>query len=179
MGRGDVGFLTPDTPPVTTVCRQFTVPDDTQWLGLLMGAVLALTDESNWKQSGTLTPAQAADAFLQIFLDASPDDACSLDSDPPYWDGDDGENAENKNPVATGLPWYEDAAFTIIEAFTATLLSPPAAYAYVTTVKKFRLAYLKRDFGAIFEVQVDGDTVATIDTYSPTEQLGYLDVVIP
>ena len=99
--------------------------------------------------------------------------------EPPYWDGTNGENADNEHPTDTGSPWYEDLAWEFVEGFVAILVGPPAAHIYITVTKKLRIAYLKRDFGGIFNVEIDGSAVASVDTYSATEEIAYVDVVIP
>jgi hypothetical protein len=174
------GFPTPDTlGSGDFACRTFRIPSDKVFLGNVTGALLALTDADNWQDYGVVSRDDAA-AAAAVMLDSGwGADICLLGESPPYWDGANGENAEDKNPVDTGYPWYEDLSWTFIEAFLSTLVTPSAAFAYITVVKKFRLAYLKRDFGAIFDVQIDGNTVATIDTYSPVEEVGFVDVVIP
>jgi len=96
---------------------------------------------------------------------------------PPYWDTP--ADADADPDVDTGFPWYEDLSFEIIEGFLATLVSAPAAHSYITAVKKLRLVYLRGSSGGNFNVEVDGDHVATIDTYAATDEIAYTDVIIP
>jgi len=66
--RGQIlKYLTPNTPPETRLARVFCVPNDTLWLGLLMGAVYPLTQPESWEQHGSLTPEESAAAFQLIF----------------------------------------------------------------------------------------------------------------
>lgn len=174
------GFPTPDDlGGGDFACRTFRIPSEKIFLGNVTGALLTLTDADNWQDYGAVTREDAAAAAALMLDSGWASDVCLIEESPPYWDGENGENAEDKNPADTGFPWYEDLSFTFIEAFLSTLVTPTAAFAYITVVKKFRLAYLKRDFGAVFDLQIDGATVATVDTYSAVEEIGYVDVVIP
>jgi len=174
------GFPTPDTlGGGDFACRTFRIPSDKIFLGNVTGALLALTDADNWQDYGAVSRGDAA-AAAAVMLDSGwLSDVCSLESSPPYWDGVTGENADNEHPTDTGFPWYEDLAFEFVEGFVATLVSPPAAHIYITVAKTLRLTYLKRDFGGVFNVEIDGTDVATIDTYSATEGIGFVDVPIP
>lgn len=73
-----VGFLTPDNPEGSgETCRSFFVPNRSDWLALLMGAMQALTEEGNWQQFGTYTPEQTAAKFQQIWLQALTSEGCA------------------------------------------------------------------------------------------------------
>lgn len=67
---GQRGFPTPNSTPSTTRRRIFVVPEDAEWLGLVMGAVEVLREEWRWYEWGALTPAEAAAAFNTIIIDA-------------------------------------------------------------------------------------------------------------
>jgi hypothetical protein len=147
--------------------------------------LLALTGQAHWQtrwfKEGELSDAEklliedwASTAEHQLL-----NGAAAPDPPPPYWDETKPEEAGNENPTETGFPWYEDLSFTFIEGFLATLVSPPAAYAYITVIKKLRLFFIYGQHGALFDIQVDGTTVQTVDTYAPTEAVGVVDVVIP
>jgi len=41
-------FPTPDSLPETSACRTFRVPDNDEWLGVLMGAVNVLSQSWRW-----------------------------------------------------------------------------------------------------------------------------------
>lgn len=64
-------YLTPDTKPVSTITVSFTIPDDGDWLAVLIGAVLVLTYESNWERFGSLTVAQVVSAWDDILVGAT------------------------------------------------------------------------------------------------------------
>jgi len=66
------GFLTPNVPPEERLCRSFSIPNDTVWLGTFIGALEALTSEAAWEKYGTLTPEEAAEAYREIIADALP-----------------------------------------------------------------------------------------------------------
>jgi len=67
---GQRGFPTPNSTPDSSVRRIFVVPKSAEWLGLIMGAAEVLREEWRWYQWGELTPAEAADAFNTIIIDA-------------------------------------------------------------------------------------------------------------
>ena len=75
-------WLTPDTPiPVSSLCRRIRIPDGVDWLAIVSGALLSLTNEYNWEQFGTLTPAQVASVFSSVYQDFSTQgDFCMIGS---------------------------------------------------------------------------------------------------
>jgi len=182
-GQGLKGLPTPDTTPDILACRVFRVPANDDWLGLLDGAMYQLEKPQNYYLWGSLTPDETADTWheiiMQSYLDSMTGNCATTDDEPPYWDGTSGENADNEHPADTGFPWYEDLAWEFIEGFVATLVGVPAAHSYVSVTKKLRLVYLKRSDGGTFNVEIDGDAVAQVDTYSASESIGYVDVVVP
>lgn len=54
-------WLTPDEIPEGTACRPLFIPDSTDWLAIVSGAIDTLTKNYNWEQFGTLTPEQCAE----------------------------------------------------------------------------------------------------------------------
>ena len=56
-------WLTPDSIADSTRCYRLSIPDDEESLAIVTGALLLLADESNWEKVGTMTPAEAAEAF--------------------------------------------------------------------------------------------------------------------
>lgn len=174
-------FLTPPDLPSETQCRSIAIPSSQEWLGIFNNALLQLANRWNYEQvhDTDLTPDEVAATCYGIYEDYLAAGGCALDAPPPYWDEGSPEEAGNEDPTETGFPWYEDLSFTFLEGFLATLISPPAAYAYITTVKKLRLFFIYGQHGALFDIQIDGTTVQTVDTYAPTESLGVVDVIVP
>lgn len=62
-----MGYLTPDTIPGNTVCRVLFIPDDSQLIANVLGAIEALTFASNWTKQGAITPDEAAEAMVPMF----------------------------------------------------------------------------------------------------------------
>jgi len=77
------GYLTPNSGATETQCRSVVVPIDDQllFLAAVSGALLELTYEWNWEQYGDMTPAEAAETMLQLYVnyaDTSCSDLCAL-----------------------------------------------------------------------------------------------------
>jgi len=62
-----MGYLTPDEAPDTSVCRALFIPNNEQFLAIVRGALQELTFDYNWDKFGTLTPSEAASAFMPMF----------------------------------------------------------------------------------------------------------------
>jgi microcystin-dependent protein len=62
-------WLTPDLPTTPTTCRRVVFPAGIDWLAIMSGALLTLTQAYNFEQFGTATPEQSADAFKAMFDD--------------------------------------------------------------------------------------------------------------
>lgn len=64
-------YLTPASLPDTTTCRQLVIPDDTEFIGIVTGALLNLTRPYMFELSGpsSLTPQETADAFKAMFFE--------------------------------------------------------------------------------------------------------------
>lgn len=63
-------WLTPDGPiPTAKICRLVRIPDDIFFIGDVNGALLALTQQYNWEEEGTLTPEECADAMFDMWND--------------------------------------------------------------------------------------------------------------
>jgi hypothetical protein len=45
------------------------IPNDIGWLEVVNGALVSLINERNWEQLDGITPAEAAEAALKMFLD--------------------------------------------------------------------------------------------------------------
>lgn len=62
-------YLTPDSPPVDTVCRVLNIPNDPMYLAIVNGALSGLIYAFNFEQFGTATPEEAAETFAKMFDD--------------------------------------------------------------------------------------------------------------
>lgn len=172
------GFPTPSDIPEELDCYNLPVPASSEWAGLVSGAIAALTDERNWYQTvGGILPADAA-AAARGLLEAQTDCPVQQDSEAPFWDSANGDNASDDEPVIS-QPWYDTLGDWIITAFVAVAFTPGAAVTYITTVPKLRFYFRTRNYGAILQVLADGVPVANIDTYSAADGLVSLDVVNP
>lgn len=71
-------WLTPDSLPDAgdTVCRPLFIPNTPEWLAVVTGALLDLTEAYNWEAFGSVTPQAAADrmwAMLKTSFDGCPE----------------------------------------------------------------------------------------------------------
>jgi len=62
-----LAWLTPDVPPADTLCRVLVIPNQTDWLAIVAGALEPLTHDVNFEQFGTATPEQTADIYRDMF----------------------------------------------------------------------------------------------------------------
>lgn len=191
---GQRGFPTPNAAIETSACRTFRVPADDDWLGLLMGAVELLTNEWAYYQWGTLTPEESAAAWQGIFNQAYADSitpgACDI-VPAPYWDESSGDDADDDAPAddqtwfgellqpPTGLEWHQQVGYWAITAFVAIAATPAAAISFTVLAKKMVLAFQKHDAGGVARVFVDATEVGSMDTYSASDAVGEMTVVIP
>lgn len=184
--EGQVGFPTPTDHPEDTACRIFIVPDNAEWLGLLMGAVQLLLNPHNWYNWGDLSIDDTVDAWAQI-VDAAYARSllgqCSIDVPAPYWDD---EADADDQADAEVQPWYgvlvgeatfqEQVEDWIFAGFIAYAGGINAAVAFLTIAPKFRLAWRTHDLGSIVKVFVDSVQVATVDTESDDPGIITLDI---
>jgi hypothetical protein len=63
-------YLTPDSVPVGRFCRVIVIPDDPTWVGLVDGILSALSNPLAWRKYGTLTPEEAADAWMAMLTES-------------------------------------------------------------------------------------------------------------
>jgi hypothetical protein len=61
-----MGWLTPDTIPSTTVCRQLLIPDNTLIVAAVNGALCRLAEAERWEQYGAVTPEEMAAAMIDV-----------------------------------------------------------------------------------------------------------------
>jgi len=64
-------WLTPDTPASGFICRRLLIPNSVEFLAIVKGALLPLIYASSFEEFGTLTPAQTAAYFQDMFADFS------------------------------------------------------------------------------------------------------------
>lgn len=76
-------YLTPPTLPAVYACRRLLIPDDTEFIGAVNGALLELAEVSNWEQFGAVTPEEAAAAAQQMIFRMW-DIPCMLGATFPY-----------------------------------------------------------------------------------------------
>jgi len=77
-------WLTPDSIPTNRVCRMLSIPASSEWLALVSGALLELTKEWNWEQSGSITAEQAAEEAASFFMDYYEERPCMIGAIIPY-----------------------------------------------------------------------------------------------
>lgn len=98
----------------------------------------------------------------------------------PFWEDDDGDDAEIQLPPDE-QPWYEELSHWIVAGFLAVTFTPAAAVFYISTIKPARIAFRGRRYGAVVEILLDGILHDTVDTYSETDSvIEYaLDIPVP
>jgi len=104
------GYPAPFSIPDETACRTFYIPasdDNGEWLALVMGLMMTLTDPDAWVQfEGSIEREDAAARWQQMIDDAyaNAELACPVTTvEAPYWDtpADSDDNAE-----IVDQPWY-------------------------------------------------------------------------
>jgi len=164
------GYLTPDDIPEERICRSFSIPRATAWLGVFMGALAPLLDAKSWRQFGALTPDECAAEALNIFF--SFQTACDAAVPTPYWDED--EDLDDEAAPAAQV-WYgtvedpseapdettfeENAAIWSFAGMLAIAGATPAALAFLTIAPKFVVAIRQGNYGKIVRLFVDGEKV--------------------
>jgi len=168
------GYLTPDSLPEAVVCREFFIPKSTEFLGIFMGALQPLANPDSWTPYGSLTPQECADVFAGILNQiAETYGLCGEENIPaPFWD--DEENVDDEATPETQV-WYESLPDTIVSGALSILLTPAAGVVYNATIPKIRLALKKGASGGIVNI-IFGTVDILYDTYSPTDEIVYLDL---
>jgi hypothetical protein len=184
-------WLTPNTEDALAelLCRRFFVPDSDAFRESMSGALLELTYAWNWEQYGTMTPTEAAAAFLDIYNQYALESACEVLVPAPYWDDDNGDDTDIELPADEQDWWGElvDGLFqTRIEdwivaaGFLAVTGSPSAAVKFLVAAPKFRLLIQAGEWGRIIKILIDGvEYVSELDTYSPVDAVLSVDVIVP
>lgn len=199
--QGQKGFPTPSDVPSDTACRSFLLPDDDEWLGLLMGAVEMLLNPHNYFNYGALSIDDTVDHWQTIIQDAydrSLLGTCAPMVDAPYWDtygdSDDESSVEDQPwygelvPVASfgsrhaelldddELTWRENLGIWAIAGFIAYAGQIGAAIAFVPFARRFVLKFRGNPLGAIAEVFVDGVKLLILDTASDEDRIKAIDI---
>lgn len=60
-------WLTPNGPPIGRFCIKVELPDSAEFEALFLGALLSLTEEWQWEQSGDMTAEETAEFFWDVF----------------------------------------------------------------------------------------------------------------
>lgn len=60
-------YLTPDSPPETTITVSVEIPESDDWRAILFGALAVLLFADNFEEFGDLTPQETADIWAGIF----------------------------------------------------------------------------------------------------------------
>jgi len=171
------GFPTPTDTPSDLACRTLQIPSSAAWLGVVMGALMALTDEKNWQQfEGGISTEDAAAVALEILDNAYANitETCGIETQTPYWADDD--EVEDTSPPelqtwyghTDGNDFITDAADFVLQGFIAVGVSPHAAIAYRTLVPRMRVAFRRGDFGGLVNIFVDGVKTLDFSTYLPS-----------
>jgi hypothetical protein len=188
-----VGYPTPVSIPEDTTCLIVQVPASDEWWSLITGLFYELSLEWNWQQyEGGLDRDVAAARWALMFDDAmelaAESNQCSALVPAPYWDDDDGADADDEQPandqdwygVLVGeSTWQEQIEDWFIAAFVAMAATPAAAIAFLTIAPKFRLAWKTANWGAIVKIFLDQTEIATVDTYAETPGIVTYDVFVP
>jgi len=158
-----------------------------------MGALWQLADEKNWQQYGDMTPQEAADQFQDVIWEAYANDEgiCPV-LEAPFWDTYD--NADDQEPegapedwygelvpVASFLPgdeltWRENVGIWAIAGFIAYSGQIGAAIAFIPFARRFVLKFRSNPLGAIAQIFIDGEILATVDTASAEDRIKAIDV---
>lgn len=198
--EGQKGFPTPSNHPDDTACRIFVLPDDDEWLGLLMGAVELLLNPHNFYNWGALSIDDTVDAWAAIVEQAyaqSMTGVCAVAVPTPWWDtvGDADDEAAALTqtwygyvtfpPALLGFELLDDPPpYTFIEriqdwviaAFIVYAGQPAAAVFFLTIAPKFRLAWKTGNLGGLVRVFVDAVEYGRVDTFSESPGEVHLDV---
>lgn len=137
------------------------------WLPLVLGCLTQLLLQSTWN---TATEAESLDVRYraQDLIDLFDRPQCALIA-PPYWT--DADNVDGESTADTGFPWYVDISDWIITAFLATTIEPGAAVAFMTAIRKLRIAFRQRNIGAMARIFVDDLLQVELDTANPVDAL--------
>lgn len=98
-------YLTPDVIPEGTTCRSLLIPESSDWLAIVSGALTELTLHWNWEQGGAVTVEQAL-AVMQTMINGYYE-GCAADCEAPGGGSIIRINAEGEIEVLQGGEWVE------------------------------------------------------------------------
>lgn len=186
-----VGYPTPESTPEDSTCLMLQIPANPAWWAIYAGLLLTLTDEDAWQQfEGGMSREDAAAEAAEIYQDAmdrANTDECSINIGAPYWDDENGDDADDEQPVDE-QDWYgfwdgetflESVAYWAVTAFLATGVSEGAAIEFITPLRKFRLLLKSNPHGAKLLVLMDSNIFQLIDTFSSSDDVISVDIVSP
>lgn len=188
--QGQKGFPTPSDHPENTACRIFVVPDNDQWLGLLMAAVEALLNPYNYFNWGELSIDDTVAAWSEIVdaaYERSLTSQCAVEAITPYWEDADGGDSDDESSTLSEV-WYglwdganivDTIAGFVFTGFVAATFGIQGAIQFATFLTRVRLFFRTADFGAIVQIFVDGDHLFDVDTYSAEAGLKTVDLFMP
>lgn len=140
------------------------------WQEVLLGACMQLLNPSTWlgtddEKKLAMNRAETLRYMLTV----------QLQNEAPFWDDENGADAsDDDNP--DDFPWYENISDFIVTSFLATGIGVDAAVQFVGTARQFRLAWRRSGAGGIVRVFLNDILQAEVDTYSPVEDLTFLDI---
>lgn len=83
-----IGWLTPDTPASTFICRRLLIPAGTDFLAIVSGCLLELTKARNFERYGDLTPEETAEYFQTMYDEFCLKPRCKMVGEIFIWPGD-------------------------------------------------------------------------------------------
>lgn len=181
---------TPDSIPETSACRTFSVPDNDDWLGLLMGALNVLSQEWAYYPYGSVSAEDAAQKWNEIIIkayaDSMQENNCTVVT-APFWDDEDGDDADDE-ASEDDQPWYgfwdgetfiESLSYIIVTAFLATIVGETGAVQFVTPLRQFRITLRTGPHGATVRLLMDSNLFQLIDLFTATEEVKTVTVISP
>jgi len=181
---------TPDSIPETSACRTFSIPDNDDWLGLLMGALNILSQEWAYYPYGSLTESEAAakwnDIINQAYADSITPGSC-VEVPAPFWDETSGDDTPMEAP-ANAQDWYgrwdgetflESVSYVFLSGFLARLVGAQAAIKFLTIPRAFRVTVRQNPHGANLLLFLDGGLYKVINGYSPFDKIAEFLIASP
>jgi hypothetical protein len=71
-------YLTPLSTPSAYICRRLFIPDETQWLGVINGALIELTNNWNWEQVDGISVSEAVNEVHKMLSRYWDEDCTSM-----------------------------------------------------------------------------------------------------
>lgn len=162
------------------VCLSIPIPDNPEHRAAFWGALNLLCDWWNWQREDYPNERAhaAAQYWLELLTPLQVSAECAADI-APYWEDETAEDADDQEPQLEDFPWYENLADFVVTSFLATTFTPGAAITFVTTIRKGRLLFRRRNFGSLVKVFIDGLLQSEVDTYSADGDIVAYDYEVP